>query len=149
MQEGYVATKEFEEKVIEINRVSKKTKGGNSVGFTALVVVGNKQGKIGLGLGKAMDVAEAVRKAIEKAKENLVTIKLAENTIAHEVYAKHKAARVLLKPAPEGSGIIAGGAVRNVVELAGIKDISSKMLGSNNKQCNALCTINALKKLKE
>lgn len=149
MQEGYVVTKEFEEKVIQIKRVSKKTRGGNSISFTALVVVGNKQGKIGMGLGKAMDVAEAVRKAIERAKSDLVTINIKGNTISHEVSAKYKAAEILMKPAPEGSGIIAGGAVRSVVELAGIKDISSKMLGSSNKQCNLVCTMEALKKLKE
>jgi small subunit ribosomal protein S5 len=149
MQDGFVAAKEFEEKVIEIKRVSKKTRGGNSIHFTALVVVGNKQGKVGLGLGAAMDVAESVRKAIEKAKANLISIKLHEGTISHEVMAKYKAAEVLLKPAPEGSGIIAGGAVRSVVELVGIKDVSSKMLGSSNKQCNVVCTIDALKKLKE
>ncbi len=149
MAEGFVASKEFQEKVIEIKRVSKKTKGGNSIGFTALVVTGNKAGKVGSGLGKALDVAEAVRKATEKAKDNLIDVVIANDTIPHEVTAKYKSAVVLMKPAPKGSGIIAGGAVRNVVELAGIKDISSKMLGSSNKVANVRCALEALSKLKE
>ena len=140
--------KEFDEKVIQIKRVSKKTRGGNKIGFTALVVIGNKKGKVGVGLGKANDVSSAVQKAVSNAKKDLKEIKIKEGTIAHEVSSKSGSAVVLLKPAPVGSGIIAGGAVRNVVELAGIKDISGKMLGSNNEIENVRCTISALAKLR-
>lgn len=140
--------KDVEEKVIEVKRVSKKTKGGNSIGFSALVVLGDKHGSVGSGLGKAKDVSSAVQKGVAQARRNMVSIKLKENTIAHEVHAKYGSAQVLLKPAPKGSGIIAGGAVRSIVELSGIKDISAKMLGSGNKSCNVKCTIKALQKLK-
>jgi small subunit ribosomal protein S5 len=140
--------KEFEEKVIEIKRVSKKTKGGNKIGFTALVVVGDKKGRVGTGLGKASDVSSAVQKGVQIAKANLVEVKTKNTTIAHEVLGKYGSAQVMLKPAPEGSGIIAGGSVRNVVELAGIKNISAKILGSNSKVGNVRGTILALTKLK-
>lgn len=140
---------EFEEKVLEIRRVSKKVKGGNSIGFTALVVTGDKSGTVGFGYGKARSVADAIQKAIANAKKNNAKIKLKEGTIAHPVEAKVGSAKVLLKPAPTGTGIIAGGPIRVVVDLAGIKNISSKMLGSNNKLANVRCTIKALKKLKE
>ena len=147
-QERYSAPKEYEEKVIQIKRVSKKTRGGNKIGFTALVVLGNKNGKVGTGLGKARDVSSAVQKAVQNAKKNMIDIKLKGSTIAHEVEDKFGSSIVFLKPAPEGSGIIAGGSVTNVVELAGIKDISAKILGSNNKLGNVKCTIKALSKLK-
>ncbi len=140
---------EYEEKVIEIKRVSKKTKGGNTVGFTALVVLGNRNGKVGHGYGKAKNVAEAIQKALTSAKKKMINIKLTGKTIAHDVDAKLGSAKVALRPASEGSGIIAGGSVRVVVELAGIKDISAKMLGSNNKLSNVRCTIKALEKLKK
>lgn len=139
---------EIEEKVIEIRRVSKKTKGGNSIGFTALVVVGNRDGKVGYGYGKATNVADAIGKAVSSAKKNMQKINLKGKTIPHEVTAKSGASKVLLKPAPEGTGIIAGGSVRTVVDLAGIKNISSKVLGSNNKLLNVRCAIKALNKLK-
>ncbi len=145
---NFSAPKEFEEKVIQIKRVSKKTRGGNKIGFTALVVIGDKKGKVGTAIGKASDVSSAVQKAVTAAKRDMVTIKIKENTIAHEVSCKYDSAEVLLKPAPKGSGVIAGGSVRSVVELAGIQDISGKMLGSNNKVTNVRCTINALLKLK-
>jgi small subunit ribosomal protein S5 len=148
MNESNFQQKEYDEKVIQIKRVSKKTKGGNKIGFSALVVIGNKQGKVGTGLGKAGDVSSAVQKAVQAAKRSLVEIKVKGDTIAHEVEDKYDSARVFLKPAPKGSGIIAGGSVRSVVELAGIKDISAKVLGSNNKVANIRCTIQALKKLK-
>ena len=140
---------EFEEKVIEIKRVSKKTKGGNAIGFAALVIVGNKSGKVGYGYGKAQNVADAIGKAISSAKKNIYTIKISGKTIAHEVTAKVGSSKILLKPAPEGTGIIAGGPVRIVMEMAGIKDISSKVLGSNNKLLNVKCAIKALQKLKK
>lgn len=138
----------FEERVIEVKRVSKKTTGGNAISFAALVVVGNKNGKVGSGYSKALDVASAVTKAVAQAKRTLIDIKMNGTTIPHDVEDKYGSAKVFLKPAPKGSGIIAGGAVRTVLELGGIHDISSKMLGSNNKICNIRCTLDALKKLK-
>ena len=140
---------EFEEKIIEIKRVSKKIKGGNAIGFTVLVVVGNRAGKVGYGYGKAKNVADAIGKAVSSAKRKMYEIKMDGKTISHEVTAKVGASKVFLKPALEGTGIIAGGSVRVVVDLAGIKDISSKVLGSNNKLSNVRCTISALGKLKK
>jgi small subunit ribosomal protein S5 len=140
--------KEFDEKSVEIKRVSKKTKGGNKVGFTALMVVGDKKGRVGVGLGKATDVASAIRKGTVTAKKNLVTINMTGTTIAHEIRLKLKAARIMLKPAPAGTGVIAGGPVRAVVEAAGIKDVVAKILGSNNKYGNVLATFAALQQLK-
>lgn len=139
---------EYEEKVLQIKRVSKKTRGGNNIGFTALVVIGNKNGKVGSGYGKAKDVSTAVTKGVAQAKKDLMTINLVGTTIAHEVKSKYGSATVLLKPAPKGAGIIAGGPIRVVVELAGIKDVSAKMIGANNKICNVRCTLDALRKLK-
>ncbi len=140
--------KEYEERIIQIKRVSKKTKGGNKIGFTAFVVLGDRNGKVGAGLGKAQTVSAAIQKAIKKAKDEIVEIKLPGNTIPHELEVKYKSAKILMKPAPEGSGIIAGGAIRDVVELVGIHDISTKMLGSNNKNLTVQCTIKALQKLR-
>jgi small subunit ribosomal protein S5 len=140
---------EFEERVIQIKRVSKKTSGGNTISFAALVVVGDKKGQVGTGYGKARDVSTAITKGINSAKRNLIKIRMAEGTISHDVHDKYGSAEVLLKPAPKGSGIIAGGTVRIVVELAGIKDISAKMLGSSNKICNIRSTLNALTKLRK
>lgn len=140
--------KEYEERVVQIKRVSKKTKGGNNVGFTALVIIGDKKGRVGIALGKAKDVSSAVQKGITKAKENVVDLSLIGGTIPHRVINKFKSAQVLLMPAPVGSGIIAGGTVRDVMQLAGIKDISAKMLGSSNKSANAYCTMQALKSLR-
>lgn len=139
---------EMEEKVIEIRRVSKKTKGGNTIAFAVLVVVGNKNGRVGIGYGKAPDVATSINKAVGKAKKSMVNVKLNGPTISHEVLAKYGSAKVLLKPAPKGTGIIAGGAVRAVLDLAGVKDISAKMIGANNKISNVRCALIALKKLK-
>lgn len=144
-----VKIKEMQEKVLDIRRVSKKTTGGSNIGFTALVVVGDKAGRIGSGYGKARDVPTAIKKAISNAKKNIVKVSIQEGTIAHPVTAKLGAAKVLLKPAPAGTGIIAGGSIRVVVDLAGIENISSKMLGSHNKILNVRCTIKALQKLKE
>src|SRR3989339_1287850 len=140
--------KEFEETVVQINRISKKTKGGNQVRFSALVVVGNKKGKVGVGLSKATDVRSAIRKAIDKATRSVVEIRMAGSTLPYSVREKFSAAKVLLKPAPSGSGIIAGGPMRVVLELAGVPDIVGKMLGANNKVNNARATIKALKSLK-
>lgn len=136
---------EFEEKVIQVNRVSKKTKGGNKIGFSVLVVVGDKKGRVGVGLGKSKDVASAIRKGIAYAKKHLITVPLKNGTILYDVTTKRGAARVLLKPAPAGSGVIAGGAVRAVVEAAGIQSISSKVLGTRNRASNVYATLEALR----
>ncbi len=143
------STDGFDEKVVQISRVSKKTKGGNKMRFAALVVVGDKKGKIGLGLGKSSDVSAAIVKAAAYARRRLITIPVVNDTIPQRIVLKKGAAHVLLKPAPKGTGIIAGGAVRSVVEVAGIKNISSKILGSNNKSGNAQATFEALRQLGE
>lgn len=139
--------KEFEEKIVQVNRTSKKTQGGNQIGFSVLVVVGDKKGRVGVGLGKAHDVASAVAKATNYAKRHFLVVPIVHGTIPHEINIKWGAAKVLLKPAPEGTGIIAGGAVRAVVETAGISNIVSKMLGTNNKTTNVYATMEALKQL--
>lgn len=149
MQDNYQQVREFEETVVEINRVSKKTQGGNQMRFSALVVVGDKKGRIGVGMGKAPDVVSGIQKAISYAKKHLVKVPMKGNTIPYEIRVKYGAAQVLLKPAPSGSGIIAGGAVRAVLEVSGIKDVVAKMLGSNNKPANVYAVIEALKKLED
>lgn len=141
-------TSEFEEKIVQVNRVSKKTKGGNKIGFSVLVVVGDKKGKVGVGLGGAPDVSSAVRKAVSYAKKHLYIVPMKGRTIPHEVRMKRGAAYVLIKPAPPGTGVIAGGAVRAVVEAAGIRDIVSKILGSKNQASNVYATMEALKQFK-
>jgi small subunit ribosomal protein S5 len=140
---------EFEEQIVQINRVSKKTKGGNKIGFSALAVVGDKKGRVGVGLGKAPDVSAAIRKGIAYAKKHLIEIPLVHGTIPFRVDVKIGAAKLMLKPAPPGSGIIAGGAVRSVVAAAGIQNISSKVLGTNNKANNVHATLEALKQVSE
>lgn len=140
--------KEFSEKIIQVNRVSKKVKGGNKIGFSVLVAVGNKEGKVGIGLGKAPDVRSAIQKAVRRAKKNIFEVPLQGTTIPHQVRIKRGAAKILLKPAPTGAGLIAGGPVRIVAELAGIKDLSAKILGTRNKLSNTTTTLAALKKLK-
>ena len=141
--------KEFEEKVVQINRISKKTKGGNHMRFSALVVSGDRKGRVGVGLSKAADVQSAVSKATRSAKKNLFTINLHGTTIPHEVVCHLGAAHVLLKPAPVGTGVKAGGAVRAVVESAGIRDVTGKILGTANKVSNVYATMKALKSLKQ
>jgi small subunit ribosomal protein S5 len=141
--------KEFEEKIVQVNRVSKKTKGGNRIGFSILVVVGDKKGRVGVGLGKAPEVTDAVTKGANYAKKHLITVPMINATIPHEIYVKVGAAKVLLKPAPVGTGVIAGGAVRAVVEAAGIRDIVSKVLGTGNKASNVYATLEALRRLKK
>jgi small subunit ribosomal protein S5 len=140
---------EFDEQVVQINRVSKKTKGGNKVGFSALTVVGDKKGKVGVGLGKAPDVSSAIRKGMSQAKKHMIEIPLVDGTIPFRIDIKMGAARIMLKPAPPGSGVIAGGAVRSVVSAAGIQNISSKMLGTSNKISNIYATLEALKRVSE
>lgn len=141
---------EYLEKVVQVNRVSKKTKGGDKRSLSVIVVVGDRKGKVGVGLGKAADVQSAVKKATAYAKKHLITVNLIDNrTIPHEINIKLGAAKVLLKPAPSGTGIIAGGAVRVVVEAAGISDIVSKILGTKNQASNVYATLEALSRLKK
>lgn len=138
--------KEFEESVISINRVTKVTKGGRTLRFAATVVVGNGKGKVGLGTGKASEIQEAIKKAVQDATNNIIEVVIVDGiTISHEAIGLTGAARVLIKPARAGTGIIAGGPVRAVLELAGFTDIISKSLGSNTKLNTARATIEALK----
>ena len=140
---------ELTEKVVSIKRVTKVVKGGRNMRFTALVVVGDSNGHVGAGLGKATEIPEAIRKGKEDAIKKLISVKLDDNrSITHDITGKHTGASVLLKRAPEGTGVIAGGPARSVCELAGIKNIRTKSLGSNNKQNVVLATINALSQLK-
>ena len=145
----FVKKSPYEEKVISIGRESKTTKGGRTMRFTATVAVGDRKGKVGLGTGKANEVPNAISKAIKAAEKNVITVNLVEGrTLSHEVIGKCGAAKVLVKPAKAGSGIIAGGPVRNVLELAGVKDIVSKSLGSNTQINTAKAAMDALKQQK-
>jgi len=141
--------KEFEEIVVEIRRISKKTKGGNTIRFSALVVVGDRKGKVGVGLSKAPDVRSAIIKSTNYAKRRMITVPLKSSTIPYSVKQKFSAAKILLKPAPSGSGIIAGGAMRVVLEAAGIKDAVGKILGSRNKISNVYATLEALRQISD
>ncbi len=138
---------DYNEQIVQINRVSKKTTGGNKIGFSALIVVGDKKGHVGVGLGKAPDVSSAIRKGSLLAKKHLIKVPLVNDTIPLEIRIKRGAAKIMLKPAPRGAGVIAGGAVRSVVAAAGIKNISSKVLGSDNQASNVYATIEALRLL--
>ena len=139
---------EFVEKLVSLNRVSKTVKGGRIFKFAALMVVGDEKGRVGFGLGKAAEVPEAIRKGIEDAKKNLCTISLSGSTIPHEVTGAFGAGRVLLKPAPAGTGVMAGGPVRAVMEAAGIKDIRTQCRRSNNPQHVVAATMEGLKSLR-
>lgn len=140
---------ELNEKVVSIKRVTKVVKGGRNMRFTALVVVGDGNGHVGAGLGKATEIPEAIRKGKEDAMKKLISVSLDENeSITHDLIGKFGSASVLLKKAPEGTGVIAGGPARAVIELAGIKNIRTKSLGSNNKQNVVLATINGLSQIK-
>ena len=139
---------EYEEAVLQIDRVTRVVKGGRRLRFRATVVIGNKNGKVGIGIGKSREVVAAIQKAINQAKKSLIVVPLKNGTIPHEVHMKYKTAKILMMPAGPGTGVIAGGAVRKIAELAGIKNILSKMFGARNRITNAKATMLALQKLK-
>ncbi|MBR3505114.1 MAG: 30S ribosomal protein S5 [Clostridia bacterium] len=139
---------EFKEKLVAVNRVSKTVKGGRNMRFSALMVVGDEKGRIGCGMGKAVEIPEAIRKGTEDAKKNMVNISLVGTTIPHEVIGVYGTGRVLLMPAPEGTGLIAGGPVRQVLEAAGVKNIRTKSIGSNNPINMVKATLEGLKQLR-
>ena len=148
MQPGNETEREFVEKVVKINRVSKVVKGGRRFSFNAMAVVGNQGGQVGLGLGKANEVPDAIRKAIETARRNMRNVHLTnKNTLPHEVIGRYKSTQVMLRPATPGTGIIAGEAVRSVVEQAGVHDVLSKVVGSKNTLNVIQATLNALLQL--
>lgn len=139
--------KEYIEKLVRLNRVAKVVKGGRRFSFSALVVVGDQKGRVGFGFGKANDVSEAIKKSLEKAKKNIIAVNLQKNTIPHIIIGKYKSARVFLKPAAPGTGVIAGGPVRAVMDAVGVKDILSKSLGSKNTMNILKAVFNGLGKL--
>lgn len=139
---------EYEEEVLQIDRVTRVVKGGRRLRFRATVVIGNKKGKVGIGIGKSHEVVGAIKKAIHQAKKDLLIVPMVNGTIPHEVRLKYKSARILIMPASPGTGIIAGGAIRKIAELAGIKNILSKIFGARNRITNAQATMLALKELK-
>jgi len=139
---------EFDQKLLDLARVTRVVKGGRRFRFRATLVIGDRKGRVGVGVAKGTDVSDSIQKAFNDAKKNMITVKLDGNTVSHDVVKKLGSAKVLLKPASEGRGIIAGGAVRAVVDLAGIRDIISKSLGSSNKLNVARATIEALRELK-
>lgn len=140
---------EYDQKLLDLARVTRVVKGGRRFRFRATLVIGNRKGKVGVGVGKGADVSDAIKKAFDDGKKKLVSIRLSKNTIPHDISWKQGSARIILKPAKEGRGIVAGGAVRAVVEFAGIKDIVSKSLGTSNKLNVARATLSALDSLKD
>ena len=139
---------EFEEKLVAVNRVTKTVKGGRNMRFSALIVIGDKKGRVGIGMGKAVEIPEAIRKASEAAKKNLVTISTKDTSIPHETVGRFGTAKVVLLPAPEGTGVIAGGPARAVLELCGVKDIRTKSYGINNPINTVKATLEGLKALR-
>jgi len=150
MKDGkfFTEEKKYEEKVVLIRRISKKIPGGNYVTFSALVVVGDKKGQVGIGLGKALEVPPAIQKALSTAKKHMVKIPIRNNTLLHEVKLKYKSSRILLKPAPEGTGLKVGSVTRTILNLGGVNNASGKIFGSRNQIVNAYAVIEALKKFK-
>ncbi len=143
-----IVKRDFEQKVVEIKRVTRVVAGGKRMRFRALVVIGDKKGKVGMGLRKGVDVAEAVNKAVNAAKKSMISVPLVNETIPHQIKMKYKSSRLILIPAGPGTGIIAGGALRSVLDLAGVKNILSKMLGSSNKVNNVKAVFEAFKKMR-
>ena len=139
---------ELEEKVVFLNRVAKVVKGGRNFRFSALVVVGDENGHVGVGMGKSIEIPEAIKKGIEDAKKNMVSVAIVGTTVPHEIYGKFGTGKVLIMPAKEGTGVIAGGPARAVLELAGLKDVRAKSLGSNNPRNMVNATINGLANLR-
>lgn len=145
---GEQGKKEFEQKTIEVARVTRVVAGGKRMRFRALVVIGDKKGRVGIGVRKGVDVSEAVNKAVNTAKKSMITMPLIDGTIPHEIKVKFKSSVVFLKPAKPGTGVIAGGAIRQVLDLVGVKNVLSKMMGSSNKINNVMATYLALSKMK-
>ncbi|MEO8065349.1 MAG: 30S ribosomal protein S5 [Candidatus Doudnabacteria bacterium] len=146
--QGDGGKKDFEQKIVEIKRVTRVVAGGKRMRFRALVVIGDKKGRVGIGLKKGADVSEAVNKAVTAAKKTMIPIKIVNDTIPHEIKFKYKSSVVFLKPAQPGTGVIAGGAIRQVLDLVGVRNVLSKMLGSSNKVNNVMATYLALSKLR-
>lgn len=142
------AKKELKEKVVNVSRVAKVVKGGTTFRFSVLVVVGDENGRVGVGTGKSAEVPEAIKKATDDAKKNLVKVSLVNGTLPHEYTTNFGSSKVILKPAPEGTGVIAGGAVRPVLELAGVKDVTAKTLGSRNSRNVVYATLKALQAMR-
>ncbi len=145
---GERPVREFDQKVVEVKRVTRVTKGGKRMRFRALVVIGDHKGKVGIGLKKGNDVAESVNKAVNQAKKNMIVLPLVNDTIPHEVKLKYKSSQIMMMPARQGTGVIAGGAVRSVLDMAGVKNVISKMLGSNNKVNNVRAAFEAFKAMR-